>query len=75
MDDKGNKIEFPQIPMQTRKGNKVDEAEDKIFAQLASVAAANIEQYKRFYQQNNFEAMKNAEKNFGVVNLKRNWNY
>ena len=75
MDDKGNKIEFPQIPMQTRKGNRVDEAEDKIFAQLASVAAANIEQYKRFYQQNNFEAMKNAEKNFGVVNLKRNWNY
>jgi hypothetical protein len=75
MDDKGNKIEFPQIPMQTRKGNRVDEAEDKIFAQLASVAAANIEQYKRFYQQNNFEAMKNAEKNFGVANLKRNWNY
>lgn len=75
MDDKGNKIELPQIPMQSTKGNRVDEAEDKVFVQLDNMAVDNIEQYKRFYQQNNFEAMKNAEKNFGIANLKRNWNY
>jgi len=75
MDENGNKIVKNIIPFQVTRGNRVDEVESSVFKILNAMAMKNLEKYRSFQQQGNVEAMKNAEKNFGITQSNINWNY
>lgn len=71
----GSALEIPMDPMNMKRGNNVDMAYQNIFSTISQMNQANLDMYRTFHKQNNVEAMKNAEQNFGFTPSKSGFNF
>jgi hypothetical protein len=71
----GSALDIPMDPMNMKRGNNIDMAYQNIFATISQMNQANLDMYRTFHKQNNVEAMKNAELNFGFTPSKTGFNF
>jgi hypothetical protein len=71
----GSALDIPMDPMNMKRGNNIDAAYQSIFSTISQMNQANLETYRTFHKQNNVDAMKNAEQNFGFTPSKTGFNF
>lgn len=71
----GSALDIPMDPMNMKRGNNIDMAYQNIFATISQMNQSNLEMYRTFHKQNNVEAMKNAELNFGFTPSRAGFNF
>jgi hypothetical protein len=71
----GSVKEYAQIPQLLPKGNKIDQAYTEMFNTITQINQNNLELYRQFHKDNNGEAIKRAEQNFGFTKANSGFNF